>query len=163
MYLLSTNAARESIDLAMSYFVPDDVAARALVAAAKRGVRVRLLLPGQYIDHHVVRRASRASWGPLLDAGVEIYEYQPTMFHCKVMVVDTLWTSVGSTNFDQRSFAINDEANLNIYDRGFAEEQRRMFERDLARSKRVTLEQWENRPVADKLWENAAEIFSSQL
>jgi cardiolipin synthase len=88
----------------------------------------------------------RASWGELLRAGAEIYEYQPTMFHCKVMVVDRLWTSVGSTNFDSRSFSVNDEANLNIYDADFAAQQAQVFEDDLKRSRRIALEEWEDRP-----------------
>jgi cardiolipin synthase len=102
MYLLSIAAAAKSIQLSASYFIPDDVAIRTLVAALMRGVKVQIILPGPHIDTQVVRRASRASWGELLRAGAEIYEYQPTMFHCKVMVVDRLWTSVGSTNFDSR-------------------------------------------------------------
>jgi len=98
-----------------------------------------------------------------LRAGAEIYEYQPTMFHCKVMVVDDLWTSVGSTNFDNRSFSVNDEANLNIYDGEFARAQSRIFEADLKHSRRITLEEWENRPWTAKLWERAMGLLSSQL
>ena len=90
-------------------------------------MKVQMILLGPVNDAEVVRTASRASWGRLLQAGAEIYEYQPTLFHCKVMVVDEVWTSVGSTNFDNRSFSINDEANLNIYDRDFAREQIRVL------------------------------------
>jgi cardiolipin synthase len=147
----------------MSYFIPDEVATEMLVAAVKRGVAVRVILPGPHIDADIVQSASRARWGPLLEAGVEIYEYQPTMFHCKVMVVDEVWTSVGSTNFDNRSFALNDEANLNIYDRDFAKEQARTFEEDLKRARRITLEDWKNRPWTEKLGELAASIIGSQL
>ena len=110
-----------------------------------------------------MRRASRSTWGELLRAGVEIYEYQPTLFHCKVMVVDDLWVSVGSTNFDSRSFSVNDEANLNVYDREFAAAQARIFEDDLKRSRRISLEEWENRPWTEKLWERTLGLFSSQL
>jgi cardiolipin synthase len=163
MYLLSIGAATRSIRLSMSYFVPDDVAIDSFVDALKRGVKVQLILPGAHIDTEVVRRASRATWGRLLRAGAEIYEYQPTMFHCKVMIVDDLWVSVGSTNFDNRSFAVNDEANLNVYDAAFAQRQSAVFEQDLARSRRISVEEWENRPWREKLVEHASAILSSQL
>ncbi len=118
MYLLAITAAQRTIHLSSSYFVPDDLAVDALVAAMKRGVKVQIITPGPDIDTEVVRKASRARWGDLLRAGAEIYEYQPTMFHCKVMVVDSLLVSIGSTNFDNRSFRLNDEANLNVFDAG---------------------------------------------
>jgi len=163
MYLLSIAAARRSIDLSASYFVPDDVEVNTLVEAMKRGVRLRIIVPGPVTDSEVVRRASRSTWGRLLEAGAEIREYQPTMFHCKVMVVDGLWTSVGSTNFDNRSFAVNDEANLNVYDRDFARVQARVFEDDFKRSRRVSLEEWRNRPWREKAWEYAMGLLGSQL
>jgi cardiolipin synthase A/B len=163
LYLLSIAAAVKSIHLANSYFVPDNVEAEALAAAAKRGARVRVIVPGPHMDNKIVRRASRAGWGRLLRAGVEIYEYQPTMYHVKSMVVDGLWTSVGSTNFDTRSFSTNDEANLNILDAGFAAEQERIFEDDLKRSRRVTLEEWQSRPWTQKALDTLADLVSSQL
>ncbi len=163
MYLASITASARHIRLSMSYFVPDELAVAAFVAALERGVKVQIILPGPVSDAAVVKPASRAAWGPLLRAGAEIYEYQPTMFHCKVMVIDDVWTSVGSTNFDNRSFSINDEANLNVYDRDFAREQIRAFEADLKRSRRITLEEWENRPWTTKLWEQTIAVFSSQL
>ena len=163
MYLLSIAAARRNIVLSASYFVPDDVEVQTLVEALKRGVKVRIIVPGPHIDTAVVRRASRARWGKLLEAGAEIHEYEPTMFHCKVMVVDDVWTSVGSTNFDNRSFASNDEANLNIYDREFARHQISIFEQDLKRSRRISLEEWRNRPWHEKLWEHATSLLGSQL
>lgn len=163
LYLLSITAAERSIDLSAAYFVPDEVAIQALAEAASRGVRVRILLPGEHMDSAVVRWASRASWGPLLKAGVEIYEYRPTMFHCKVMVVDGVWVSLGSSNFDARSFSINDETNLNVYDRGFAAEQAAVFENDLAQSDAITLEAWESRPWSERALDLAASLFSSQL
>ena len=118
MYLMALAAAERTIDLAASYFVPDALIDEALLAARGRGVRVRILVPGPHIDSDVVRLASRARWGPLLQAGVEIYEYQPTMMHSKLLIVDGEMVSVGSTNFDIRSFRLNDEASLNVYDRG---------------------------------------------
>jgi cardiolipin synthase len=163
MYLMAITAAEGSIDLASAYFVPDDLTRQALVDARKRGVRVRIVMPGPVIDAETVRGASRAGWGPLLEAGVEIYEYQPTMYHCKVLVVDGLMVSVGSTNFDNRSFRLNDEANLNLYDEAFAAEQTAVFERDIGVSKRITLEQWRARPWSEKALEHAAALLSSQL
>ena len=163
MYLLSIAAAKQSIDLSMAYFVPDELAMDALIAAIKRGVKVRVIMPGHNTDATLVRRASRAMWGPLLRAGGEIYEYQPTMFHCKVLVVDGVWTSVGSTNFDNRSFRLNDEANLNIYDRAFAQRQVADFEADLGKSRRITLEEWQSRPGTEKAWEHFVALFGPQL
>jgi cardiolipin synthase len=163
MYLLVLAASTRTIDLASAYFVPDDLTRDALVAAMRRGVRFRLIVPGPIIDTDVVRRASRSTWGPLLEAGAEIYEYQPTMFHCKVLIVDRLLVSVGSTNFDPRSFRLNDEANLNVYDAAFAKAQDAQFELDLARSRRVTLEQWRDRPWQEKLMEHTAGLLKAQL
>ncbi len=163
MYLLAITAAERSIDIENAYFVPDDLTIRTLAAALRRGVRVRIIVPGPIIDSATVRRASRAGWGPLLEAGAEIHEYQPTMFHCKVMVVDTLMVSVGSTNFDNRSFRLNDEANLNILDEDFARIQLEIFEQDLQRSQRVTYEAWLNRPWKEKLLERVASLVSAQL
>jgi len=163
MYLLSIGAAVRTIDLSAAYFVPDEVAIASLVASLRRGVRVRILVPGSHMDWEVVRRASRATWGPLLAGGAEIYEYQPTMFHCKVMVVDGLWVSVGSTNFDSRSFSINDEANMNVYDADFAQRQIEVFERDLRHAERVTLQAWRERSAWDRFLDNAASLLSSQL
>jgi cardiolipin synthase len=163
MYLLSIASAEKSILLSNAYFVPDDVAIEAFVAARQRGVRVEIIVPGEHIDASVVRRASRGLWGKLLEAGVEIYEYQPTMFHVKVLVVDGLWCSVGSTNFDNRSFSLNDEANLNVLDAEFAAEQERVFEADKLQSRRVTLEAWRHRPRSEKLREWLSRVLRSQL
>jgi len=163
LYLMSIAAAQRSIQLSAAYFVPDDNEVRQLVEARERGVRVQIIVPGPATDSAAVRRASRSTWGELLRAGVEIYEYQPTFYHVKVMTVDGLWVTVGSTNFDTRSFSTNDEANLNVYDRAFAAEGERIFERDLGRSRRITLEEWDARPLREKLLEHAAGLLSSQL
>jgi cardiolipin synthase len=163
LYLLSIAAAVKSIHLANSYFVPDNVELEALAAAARRGVQVRVIVPGPHMDNPIVRRASRAGWGELLRAGVEIHEYQPTMYHVKSMVVDGLWTTVGSTNFDTRSFSTNDEANLNVLDAAFAAEQERIFAADLARSRRVSLQEWQGRPWTQKALDTLADLVSSQL
>jgi cardiolipin synthase len=163
MYLLAIASAEKTIDLAMAYFVPDELALQALEQAMKRGVKVRIIMPGHHIDTGLVRRASRALWGRILDHGAEIYEFEPTMYHCKVLVIDGLWTSVGSTNFDNRSFRLNDEANLNVLDREFARRQVADFEADLKRSRRITLEQWEARPWKERVMEKFASILRSQL
>jgi len=163
MYLLAITAAARTIDLSSAYFVPDALTTRTIVDALKRGVRVRIIVPGPYIDTDLVRRASRANWGPLLAAGAQIFEYQPTMFHCKVLVVDGLLVSVGSTNFDTRSFRLNDEANLNVFDAAFARRQIEVFEDDLRHSRRITHEAWLARPWHEKVMEKAAELLEVQL
>jgi len=163
MYLLSITAAAHSIDLSAAYFVPDDLTSNALVAAMKRGVKLRIVVPGPHMDVDIVRSASRAQWGPLLAAGALIAEYQPTMYHCKVMIVDGLLVSVGSTNFDNRSFQLNDEATLNILDAEFAAQQTRIFEDDLRLSRTVSLAQWRARPWQERLAERFASLIGSQL
>jgi cardiolipin synthase len=150
MMLLAITAATRSIDIASAYFVPDEVASDSLRSAVERGVRVRVITPGKHTDQDTVRHASRGLWGPLLEAGVEMYEYQPTMFHCKMMIVDGLLTSVGSTNFDPRSFHLNDEANLNVYDAAFARRMTEVFEHDLQKCRRITFEAWKRRPALEK-------------
>jgi cardiolipin synthase A/B len=163
MYLLALAAARHSIRISASYFVPDSLVVRMLTDACRRGVAVEVILPGRHIDQTLVRHASRARWGRLLEAGVEIWEYQPTMYHCKVTVVDDVWVSVGSTNFDNRSFRLNDEANLNVFDAAFAAEQSKTFEQDKIRSRRVTLEAWRRRPLKERIKDRLAELLRSQL
>ena len=163
MYLLAINAAAKSIHLSSAYFVPDELTREALIAAARRGVRVQIITPGKHMDAETVRRASRARWGDLLQSGIEISEYQPTMYHCKVLVVDGLWISVGSTNFDNRSFALNDEANLNILDPAFASRQIAIFEQDRAHATPITFAQWQQRPFTEKVVEHTAALLSLQL
>ena len=163
MYLLAISGALRSIDLSASYFVPDELTVQALVEAMRRGVKLRIVVPGKYIDSETVRGASRARWGPLLEAGALIAEYQPTMYHCKVMVVDELLVSVGSTNFDNRSFRLNDEATLNIYDTDFARQQRGIFEEDLRMSHPISLAEWVQRPWKEKLAEHVASLLGPQL
>jgi cardiolipin synthase len=163
MYLLIINAAVRSIELSSAYFLPDELARDTIIAAVHRGVRVRVITPGRFTDAAIARRASRALWGDLLRAGVEIYEYQPTMYHCKVLVADGLLVSVGSTNFDDRSFRLNDEASLNVYDPAFAQRQVEVFDEDLAHSRRISLEEWESRPWTEKFWEHIAALLGPQL
>jgi cardiolipin synthase A/B len=163
MYLLAIASARRTILIANPYFVPNTLAVDMLVEARRRGVNIEILMPGPITDAGLVRRASRAKWGPLLEAGVRLYEYQPTMYHNKLIVVDDYWVSVGSTNFDNRSFRLNDEANLNVFDETFARAQAEIFTRDRARSRQVTLEEWRSRPVTERLEEMVAWMLRRQL
>jgi cardiolipin synthase len=163
MYLMAITAASHTIDLSASYFVPDQLAVNALVAAARRGVRIRIIVPGSKIDADVVRAASRQHWGALLAAGIRIAEYQPTMYHVKALIVDQRLVSVGSTNFDNRSFSINDEANLNILDPDFARQQSAIFDDDWAHARPVTLTRWEHRPLLEKLSDAIASTIGAQL
>ena len=156
-------SATDPTKLSSPYFVPDQSTERTLVDAVKRGVTVRIILPGDPSDAPFVRSASRARWGKLLEAGAQIYEYQPTMYHCKVMIVDTLMVSVGSTNFDTRSFRLNDEANLNIYSAEFALAQLKIFNADLERSRQVSLDEWQRRPLPEKAYDIVASMFGAQL
>jgi len=163
MYLMAIAAAQESIDLAASYFVPDELIVRALKEARRRGVKIRVLLPGEHIDSFTVSLASKAGWGELLEAGIQIHEYQPTMLHTKLLVVDRELVSVGSTNFDIRSFRLNDEASLNLYDHTFAAQMTEVFEKDLLQAKEYSHKMWEDRPMKEKLAEKFVLPFKSQL
>jgi len=158
-YLNAINAARTSIRVGHSYFVPDNASIRALVAARQRGVRVEIITPG-VIHANIVRRASRSRWRKLLEAGVEFYEYQPTKYHCKTLIVDDFFVSIGSINFDERSFHLNDEANLNVLDAVFAARQIEVFEADKARSVRVTLDDYKHR---SSIWIKCAENLCGLL
>ena len=128
-----------------------------------RGVRVRVLLPGKHIDSETVRLSSKSSWGELLEAGIEIHEYQPTMLHVKLLIVDGELVSLGSTNFDIRSFRLNDEASLNVYDHGFAARMTEVFEKDLESAVQYSYEMWERRPMREKLAEKFVRPIRSQL
>ena len=163
MYLLSIASAEKSIRLQAAYFVPDELAIQSFISARKRGVKIEIIVPGPHVDSQVVASASRGLWGALLDAGVEIYEYQPAMYHCKVIIVDDVWVSVGSTNFDDRSFRLNDEANLNIYDAAFAAEQIRVFEDDKSKSRRMTRAEFKDRSAVGKLIDKISVSLRRQL
>ena len=163
MYLLSIASAVKGIRLATAYFVPDSLAIETLVKARERGVKIEIIVPGPHTDAQVVQSASRSRWGELLDAGVEIYEYQPTMYHCKVMIVDDLWVTVGSTNFDDRSFRLNDEANLNILDPALAGVEAAAFEDDKGKSRLMTSAEFKNRSKLRKMLDSAAGLLRRQL
>ena len=163
MYLLAVAATTRSIDLQAAYFIPDRLVVDALLAARERGVAIRLLVPGRYIDSSLVRMASKRRWGRLLAAGVEIFEYTPTMMHNKMLILDRELTSVGSTNFDMRSFDLNDEASLNVYSSAFGRQMTAVMDADLRRAKPYTLAMWRRRPWRQKLGELLVWPVESQL
>ena len=163
MYLLSIASAKKSIRLQAAYFVPDDLAIETLITAEKRGVKIEIILPGPHTDSEIVQGASRSRWVPLLDAGVLIYEFQPALYHCKVLIVDGVWVSVGSTNFDNRSFRLNDEANLNIYDEVFAATQTAVFENDKSLSRLMTRADFKDRSILEKMFDAVSGIFRQEF
>ncbi|HEX5307019.1 MAG TPA: phospholipase D-like domain-containing protein [Dyella sp.] len=163
MYLLAVTAATESIDLQAAYFLPDPVMLRALREACQRGARVRLLVPDRYIDSRLIQLASKSQWGELLEAGVEIYQYERTMMHNKMLILDKRLVSVGSTNFDMRSFELNDEASLNIYSEAFAAQMTAVMEDDLSHARRYTLEMLRKRPWTQRVGEWCTWPIRSQL
>jgi cardiolipin synthase len=151
-FLLALSAARKSVLVTNPYFVLDDTMRDAVLRTVQRGVRVEVLVPA-VIDHNLVRQASRAQFGDLLRAGIEIYEYTPALLHAKTMVIDGVWATVGSTNLDNLSLAFNDELNLIIYDRTIAQQLERSFHEDVQASRRVTYQAWKDRGVKAKLLE----------
>jgi cardiolipin synthase len=163
MYLYAIAHASRTIQIANAYFVPDSHLRKVLIKAAKKGIVVEVIVPGPITDVAISRRASRAVWGDMLAAGIRIYEYQPTMFHCKYMIVDGLWISVGSTNLDNRSFRLNDECNLNVIDATWAEEMSLKFAQDRARSKEMTYEMWKKRPLPGRAVEWLSSWLQSQI
>ena len=154
-FLLAVNAAQRSIHITNPYFVIDKRMREALLAARRRKVRVLVLVPGA-IDHNIVRQASRRQFGELLRAGIQIYEYSPALLHSKTMVIDGVWATVGSTNLDNRSFAVNDELNVIVYNRDVAQRLEAAFSEDLARSRPITLQEWKKRGITAKLLETLA-------
>jgi cardiolipin synthase A/B len=163
LYLLSLAGARRTLDLQSPYVVLDESTRWSLTEARRRGVRVRLLVEGDLTDAKPVKYASRADYDALLAAGIEIYEFEPTMMHVKALVVDGAWSIVGSTNFDNRSLELNDEINVAIADADLALRLTEDFEADLRRSRRLTLEGWRDRAVThkarEKFWALFGELF----
>jgi cardiolipin synthase A/B len=163
LYYLSIACARESILIANPYFVPDHQAVRLLIDAKRRGVEVLVMVSGRHNDNSLARLNSRRLYGDLLAAGVEIYEYNRTMLHHKSMVCDSLWATVGTTNFDNRSFALNEENNVCIYDRAFATRMTEIFRRDVLACDRIELEAWRRRGVWARLCEFVASALKEQV
>jgi cardiolipin synthase len=164
VYSISLAAAAKEIWIANSYFLPDDATVRLFLAAVKRGVDVRVIVPSdEQNDVPATKAAERSSLGPLLEGGVKIYEYQPTMFHLKTMVVDEILSTVGSANFDDRSFHLNEEINLFVYDPAFAGLMRERYLRDLERCRPYTAAMWKQRPLKKRVTEWLVTPFRSEL
>jgi cardiolipin synthase A/B len=150
--LLALSSAQKSVLVTNPYFVLDAHMRHAVIRTVRRGVRIAVLVPA-VIDHNIVRQASRAQFGDLLEAGVEIYEYTPALLHAKTMVIDGVWATIGSTNLDNLSFSFNEELNLYFYDRGVAQQLERIFIEDVAMSRRVSYEAWKDRGIGARLLE----------
>ena len=163
MYLTAITAAEQSIDIVAAYFIPDSLMAEELIKARQRGVRIRILVPGQHTDSKVVHIISKREWGGLLESGAEIYQYEPTMLHTKMLIFDRFMVSVGSTNFDTRSFELNDEASLNVYNRSFADQMTAVFENDLKSSRSYSLKEWQQRRWPERAAEIALLPIRAQL
>ena len=163
LYIISIVSAEKSIYISNAYFVPDRDTIRALEGAVRRGVDVRVVVPGEHTDVPLVRQASRLHYDYLLRRGIRIFEYQPTMMHAKTMVVDGIWSTVGSSNFDERSFRLNDEVNVNIFSEEIAKQMETMFFEDMARSREVTLRRWFKRGLTERVKEKIAGVFKPQL
>jgi cardiolipin synthase len=162
LFQILVASARHSILICNPYFIPDRSLCRELVGAARRGVAVTLLMPGAWNNHPLVRLASRRRYGLLLEAGVAIHEYQPAMMHAKVMVVDGAWSVIGSTNFDNRSFGLNDEVNVAILQRSVAERLEADFAADLAHCRRVDMGEWRRRPLSERAFAALARVLERQ-
>ncbi len=163
MYLIAVQCARSYLYIASPYFVPDSRVINMLTDAARRGVAVKLMVAGQRNDTWWARQNSLRLYGKLLEAGVEIYEFQPTMLHQKTMVVDGAWATVGTANFDNRSFALNEETNVCFHDEALVEQLRRIFVADLARCQRVELSEWRRRGLWQQTKERLASLIEDQV
>ena len=163
MLMTAIASAQKTVRIGTPYFVPDELMRRQLLEARKRGVDIQIIVPGPQTDARMVRKASRHLWGDLLEAGIRISEYQPTFFHCKLVIVDDVWTSIGSTNIDNRALRLNDEANINLFDQRFANTQIDVFENDLAASRPYTFADWRNRSAREKFLDWLASLARSQL
>ncbi len=163
MFLFAIACATKKIIISSGYFVPDRLAINELIAARRRGVDVKILLPGFHNDAKAVKAASRASWGLLLAAGIQIFEYLPTMMHVKSLVIDQNFCSIGSMNFDYRSFHLNYETNLNFFDPEVASELDRQFQLDLQESREVRLKDWQNRSSFQKMSDSFWSLLRTQF
>lgn len=162
LFQLLLASARKSISITTPYFLPDKSLTKELCRAIERGIRVRILVPGRKSDHMVTRSTSRAGYGELLKTGAEVYEYQPSMIHAKILCIDSVWAVVGSTNFDNRSFGINDEVNLAIRDTNVAMRFENDMAFDLEQSRRITLQEWNHRPVTERATELMGLVIQRQ-
>jgi cardiolipin synthase A/B len=163
MLLLSIASARRHIRIANAYFIPDALCLQTLLDALKRGVKVQIITPGSDTDAKLVRAVGKTRWRRLLEAGARFYEYQPARFHCKYLLVDDCWASVGSANLDNRSLSLNEEANLNVLDHKFVAMHTQVFEDDKRHSREITLEDWRERPWGEKIKGRLGSVLASQM
>jgi cardiolipin synthase A/B len=163
LYLLSITCARRSILIANPYFVPDGAAVEALKDARRRGVQVQVMVSGIHNDHWLARHNSVRLYGRLLEAGVSIHEYNTTMLHHKMMVVDGKWATIGTANFDNRSFGLNEESNVSFSDPDTIAHLLRIFEDDLPQSTEITLNAWRRRGLLRKVQEVVASLLQEQV
>ena len=162
MYLLAIASAQKTLRIENAYFLPDELTRKELISAVNRGVKVEVVVPGSKIDQKLVRLASKRHWPELIKAGIKIYEYQPTMVHVKLLIVDDIFVSVGSGNFDNRSIRLNAEANLDVLDRDFAAQQTHLFETDKRQSRAMALDKAGGSIISNPI-EQAAGLASPQL
>jgi cardiolipin synthase len=164
LYYLAINAAQREIIIENPYLLPDKDAIAALANAVKRGVDVKVVVPAtNATDSPIVQHASHHIFGTLLSRGVKVYEYQPTLLHQKVIIVDGVWSCVGSTNFDDRSFQLNDEISMGMLDPGVASQLRAAFLADLQQAKQRTLDEWKHRPLWHKAIDGIAYLGHGEL
>jgi cardiolipin synthase len=169
MFLLAIGAAQRSIHVTNPYFVIDDAFKEEFIRAAERGVQVWALVPGRLenelirVDQNLVHYAGRGELGELLEAGVRVFEYEAALLHAKTMVVDGAWATIGSTNFDPRSFELNEELNVTVFDPGLARQLEDVFQRDLQLSREITYEEWRSRGLKQRILELFAVPAKSQL
>ncbi|HEU4905049.1 MAG TPA: phospholipase D-like domain-containing protein [Solirubrobacterales bacterium] len=163
IYYLAIASARRSLDLTSAYFVPRPAFTEALCEAAGRGVEVRIVVPGPHIDKGFVRTAGRAAYAELIEAGVRIYEFMPTMLHAKSLAVDERWAMVGTMNFDNRSFQLHDEVTLGVWSERFNSRLRQSFEADLERCEAIGPDRWSRRPLRMRVAEGATKFIRREL
>lgn len=151
LFALMVASARQKLIIDSPYFVPDPAMRRALTDAAQRGVRVTVIMPGSHNNHLIARLASRRHYGELIASGIDIFEYQPGMIHTKLMLVDGIWSIVGSTNFDNRSMGLNNEVNLLLRDPALATRLQRTVAGYLSQSQKISLDDWATRPLLERV------------
>jgi cardiolipin synthase len=163
LYTVAIATARHEVLIQNPYFAPNDGVVELFAMMVRRGVSVHLMVPGKHTDSPFVRRAGCSLYTALLEAGVRLYEFEPTLLHQKIVVIDEIWSHVGSTNFDARSLALNEEIGVGILDAGVAAQLKKAFEEDRRRSRELALEQWRRRPVFARAYERFAYLLHEQL
>jgi cardiolipin synthase len=155
-------SAQKTIYVSTPYFLPDVDLRRELKEARQRGVDIKVITPGRHNDHLLTRSSSRRLYGELIQQGVEIYEYEPGMIHQKLMLVDGVWSVLGSTNMDNRSFHLNDEVNIAAFDGSMTKDLTDVYFDDLKHSHRVTYDEWKKRPFWEKFFEWTGKLIERQ-